>query len=64
LFVVRAAGEYLLLGGGDGGIALVSKLDPAEVERLQREKPPAPLALSPFLQKLLTRRGGTPPPTA
>ena len=64
LFVVRAAGEYLLIGGGDGSLSLISKLDPAEVERLQREKPPSPLALSPFLQKLLTRRGGPPPPTA
>ena len=64
LFVVRAAGEYLLIGGGDGSLSLISKLDSAEVERLQREKPPSPLALSPFLQKLLTRRGGPPPPTA
>ncbi len=64
LFVVKAAGEYLLVGGADGGLSLIAKLDAAEVERLQRERVATPLALSPFLQKLLTRRGGPPPPSA
>ncbi|MBI3186077.1 MAG: FliO/MopB family protein [Myxococcales bacterium] len=64
LFVVRAAGEYLLVGAGEGPLNFIAKLDAAEVERLQREKPSPGASLSPFLQKLLTRRGGTPPPRA
>lgn len=63
LLVVKAAGEYLLLGTGEGGLRLISKLQTEEVERLQRERALAPGALSPFLQKLLSR-GGHPPPSA
>lgn len=63
LYVVKVAGEYLLLGGAEGGVQLVTKLDAAEVERLQRDARAATPQLSPFLQKLLSRRGGTPPPT-
>lgn len=32
LFLVRAGGEYLLVGGGDQAVSLVSKLDAARVE--------------------------------
>ncbi len=63
LFVVKAAGEYLLVGGGEGSLSLVTKLDPAEVDRIQAQ-PPAAITLSPFLQKLLARKGGPPPPSA
>ena len=56
MFVVKAAGEYLLVGGADGTLALISKLDTAAVEKVQAEKP-APLQLSPLLQKLLSRKG-------
>jgi len=65
LFVVKAAGEYLLVGGGEGPLNLISKLDPAEVSRIeaQRTAPSAPL-ISPFLQKLLSRKGGSTPPSA
>lgn len=56
LFVVKAAGEYLLVGGADTSLGLISKLDTAEVEKLRAVKP-QPLQLSPFLQKLLTRKG-------
>jgi flagellar biogenesis protein FliO len=56
LFVVKAAGEYLLVGGSEGSLSLISKLDTAEVEKL-RAQAPVPLTLSPFLQKLLTRKG-------
>ncbi|MBK7860057.1 MAG: flagellar biosynthetic protein FliO [Archangiaceae bacterium] len=56
LFVVKAAGEYLLVGGTDASLGLISKLDAAEVEKLRAAVPP-PLTLSPFLQKLLTRKG-------
>lgn len=65
LFVVKAAGEYLLVGTSEGGMTLISKLDTAEVERIQREQKPSPLQLSPFFQKLLSgqkKRG--PPPQA
>jgi flagellar protein FliO/FliZ len=63
MFVVKAAGEYLLIGGGDGALQLISKLDPTEVEKLQQQRPPA-IALSPFLQKLLKRREEVPAPPA
>ncbi|MFL5320151.1 MAG: FliO/MopB family protein [Myxococcaceae bacterium] len=61
IYVLRAAGEYLLVGVGDGGMTLISKLDTAEVDRIQREKSSAQMPLSPFLQKLLSRKGGPPP---
>lgn len=63
LFVVKVAGEYLLVGGSDGGLSLLSKIDPEEVARLQREHAASPPQMSPFLQKLLSRRDGTPPKT-
>ncbi|MFP2901712.1 flagellar biosynthetic protein FliO, partial [Corallococcus sp. 4LFB] len=65
LFVLKAADEYLLVGGGEGGVQLVSKLDRDAVERIRAARPPSsPVSLSPFLQKLLSRRtgGSTPPP--
>jgi flagellar biogenesis protein FliO len=61
LFVLKAAGEYLLVGGGESGLQLLSKLDTEAVERIRSERPPAPvIPLSPFLQKLLARRDATP----
>ncbi|RKG97402.1 hypothetical protein D7V97_34405 [Corallococcus sp. CA053C] len=65
LFVLKAADEYLLVGGGEGGVQLVSKLDRDAVERIRAARAPAAsVSLSPFLQKLLSRRSGgpTPPP--
>jgi flagellar protein FliO/FliZ len=64
MFVLKAGGEYLLVGGSDGGLSLICKLDAAEVERIEREKDSTAPTLSPFLQKLLSRRGGSPPPSA
>ncbi len=66
LFVLKAADEYLLVGGGEQGLQLLSKLDPAAVERLRSERPAAPVVpLTPFLQKLLSRRtGSSQPPNA
>jgi flagellar protein FliO/FliZ len=62
MFVVKAAGEYLLIGGGDSALALITKLDASEVEKLQVQRVP-PIALSPFLLKLLKRREVPAPPT-
>ncbi len=63
LFVVRAAGEVLLIGGGDSALALIAKLDAAEVERIRSAATPTnPIQLSPFLQKLLGRKDAPPPP--
>lgn len=62
LFLVKAGGEYLLVGGAESGLGLIAKMDGPEVERLMRERPAAQIALSPFLQKLLAKRG--PPPKA
>ncbi len=65
LFVVEAAGEVLLVGGGDAGLSLLAKLDKAEVDRLRQEQPPGgTLKLSPFLLKLLGRKAAPPPPAA
>jgi flagellar protein FliO/FliZ len=63
LFVLKAADEYLLVGGGEGGLQLLSKLDAQAVERIRAEGPRASaVPLSPFLQKLLSRRPGPTPP--
>jgi len=64
IMVLRAAGEYMLVGASEGGINLICKLDAQEVERLEREARVQTPALSPFLQKLLSRKGGPPPPQA
>lgn len=62
LFVLKAADEYLLVGGGEGGLQLLSKLDSESVERIRAERPPANVVpLSPFLQKLLARREASSP---
>ncbi|PTL80507.1 flagellar biosynthetic protein FliO [Vitiosangium sp. GDMCC 1.1324] len=62
LFVLKAADEYLLVGGGEGGLQLLSKLDTEAVERIRSERPPSNvISLSPFLQKLLARRDATQP---
>lgn len=63
LFVVEAAGEFFLVGGADSSLTLLSKLDPAEVQKLKTDAPvgaPA-VRLSPLLQKLLGRKGAPPP---
>ncbi|HYO59276.1 flagellar biosynthetic protein FliO [Archangium sp.] len=62
LFVLKAADEYLLVGGGENGLQLLSKLDTAAVERIRSERSPSNVvSLSPFLQKLLARRDATQP---
>jgi flagellar protein FliO/FliZ len=62
LFVVKAADEYLLVGGGEAGLQLLSKLDSEAVERIRAQRPPTNVVpLSPFLQKLLSRRSGGSP---
>jgi flagellar protein FliO/FliZ len=64
LFVLKAADEYLLVGSGEGGLQLLSKLDTQAVERLRAERAATSnvVPLSPFLQKLLSRRTGSTPP--
>jgi flagellar protein FliO/FliZ len=62
LLVVKAGSEYLLLGRTEQGLSMLHKLSSEEVEKLQKQ-PPTAAQMSPFLQKLLSRRGG-PPPTA
>lgn len=64
LFVLKAADEYLLVGSGEGGLQLLSKLDTQAVDRIRAERPPPTnvIPLSPFLQKLLSRRTGSTPP--
>ncbi len=65
LFVLKAADEYLLVGGGEGGLQLLSKLDTEAVERIraeQRQPSANVIPMSPFLQKLLSRRTGSTPP--
>jgi len=61
LYVLRAAGEYLLVASSESGVSFLSRLDAAEVERLQATPGQGAPAFSPFLEKLLSRRGGPPP---
>jgi flagellar biogenesis protein FliO len=60
LFVVKAAGEVLLIGGSDNSLELITRLDAAEVQRLRAKEAPG-LQMSPFLQKLLGRKDAPPP---
>lgn len=62
LFVVKAAGEYLLIGGADASLNLIAKLDTAEVERLRAQAKAASLTLSPLLTKLLLKKPEKAPP--
>ncbi len=64
LLVIKAGNEFLLVSSGEGGVNLITKLDPTEVEKIQAEKPVGGMPMSPFLMKLLSRKGGPPPPTA
>ena len=64
VFVIKVAEEYLLLGGGEGSLNLLAKLDHDTVERIRQQKAGGQAPLSPFLMKLLSRRGGPPPPQA
>lgn len=62
LFVVKAAGEFLLIGGSDGSLGLISRLPTEEAAKLYAPAAAAPqLNLSPFLQKLLMKRPESPP---
>jgi len=57
VFVLKAADEYLLVGSGENGLQLLSKLDTGAVERIRTERPATNVVpLTPFLQKLLARR--------
>lgn len=62
LFVVRVAGEVLLLGGAEANLALITKLDAAEVDRQRAQASPPAIQLSPVLQKLLGRKEAPPSP--
>ncbi len=67
LFVLKAGDEYLLVGGGESGLQLLSKLDTTAVERIRAESPQRKstvVSMTPFLQKLLSRRTGSTPPGA
>jgi flagellar biogenesis protein FliO len=62
LFVIEAAGEVLLVGGAEGSLTLISKLDAAEVARLREAAGSPPVEVSPLLQKLLGRKQSPPSP--
>lgn len=72
LLVVRAGTDYLVVGQTEAGMSLLSKIEPSQVEAHAVARAAAPTAqvpaLSPFLQKLLARKGDTrqspPPPPA
>ncbi len=53
LFVVQVAGDFLLLGSGDSGVSLLSRLN---AESMNPEQPKSDGSSSPFLAKLLSRR--------
>jgi flagellar protein FliO/FliZ len=58
LFVVQVADEYLLLGGSDQSLGLITKLDAKAVAPLKASAPP-PVQLSPLLKKLLAKKEPT-----
>jgi flagellar biogenesis protein FliO len=60
VYVVEAAGEFFLVGSADGGLTLLSKLDPEAVRRLQSERSQRG-SLVPFLDRLKAKRSGQPP---
>ena len=64
LFVVEAGGEFLLIGGADSALTLITKLDRSEVNKLRATTPPSALQLSPFLRKLLGRKEADSSPPA
>ncbi len=64
LFVVEAGGEFLLIGGGDSGLSLISKLDRAAIDKARSAPSSSAVQLSPFLRKLLGRKEPATPPTA
>lgn len=57
LFVLKAGKEYLLVGAAEGGMQLLTKLEATDVEAIQAARASAGTGMSPFLQKLLSRRG-------
>lgn len=60
LLVVRAGSDHLVVGQSDGQMSLISRIEPSQVEAheaAKAETPPATAVLSPFLKKLLARRG-------
>ena len=42
LFVIDAAGKYLLVGSAEGGLAMLGELDREAVERALAQTPPSP----------------------
>jgi len=53
LFVVQAAGDYLLLGSGESGVSLVSRLN---ADAMEQPLPKSESSTTPFLEKLLSKR--------
>jgi flagellar protein FliO/FliZ len=60
LFVVQVADEYLLLGGSDNSLNLISKLDSNVANRIPKPSN-LPIQLSPFLKKMLGKKGDQSP---
>lgn len=64
LFLVKVGDEYLLLGGGENSVNLLTHLDREKLEAFLKAAGPASASLSPFLKKLLSRESGAPPSDA
>ena len=64
LFLVKVAEEYLLLGGGENSVNLLTHLDREKLEAFLKAAGPPSVTLSPFLKKLLSRESGAPPSDA
>lgn len=54
MYVVRAGAEYLLVGGGDAGLSLITRLDAAEVAQRLAARPT-------FLDKMREKSQGSKP---
>ncbi len=69
LYLVEAAGEYLLLGAGDGPIPLLTRIDPEKArEWMAKRAAPSKLAFRPFWERLSVKPpeppASAPPPAS
>lgn len=62
LYLIEAAGVYLLIGAGEGGLSTLAELPAGKVREALKEASRAPNTLAARLLSLLPPRGKTAPP--
>ncbi len=56
LYVVEAAGKFLLVGAGEGAMATLAELDPTHARALERHRAPDDVGLGELVRRLLGQR--------